>query len=61
MLNCSTYCLCPSRIATNGSTSLFNENFLSINCFFCDFDFYRFAISIKTNRRIKSIDTGYID
>ena len=27
MLNCSTNCLCPIRIATNGSTSLLNENF----------------------------------
>ena len=27
MFNCSTYCICAIRIATNGSTSLFNENF----------------------------------
>ena len=29
MFNCSTNCLCPIRIATNGSTSLLNENFKS--------------------------------
>ena len=27
MFNCSTYCLCPIRIATHGSTSLLNETF----------------------------------
>ena len=27
MFNCSTNCLCPISIATNGSTSLLNENF----------------------------------
>ena len=27
MFNCSTNCLCPIRFATNGSTSLLNENF----------------------------------
>ena len=27
MFNCSTYCLCPIRIATHGSTFLLNENF----------------------------------
>ena len=31
MFNCSTNCLCPIRIATNGSTSLLNENFQSIS------------------------------
>ena len=27
MFNCSTYCLCAIRIATNGIISLLNENF----------------------------------
>ena len=31
MFNCTTNCLCPIRIATNGSTSLPNENFYSNN------------------------------
>ena len=31
MFNCSTNCLCPIRFATNGSTSLLNENFYFFN------------------------------
>ena len=33
----------------------------SINRFSCDFDFYRFPISININRRIRSINIDDID